>query len=223
MPGYITSCCAYGIIWSHRTVDSKIETPGACLVTSCCVWEPLSKNGVVMRPRRANGQNAAFGSHRPSPSITCHVGRPRTHYCLTKSNICQLVSWYCEANQLASSYWFVQLSPPGRWEVLQDYYYIKGILYYVLVYTLLVYHGTHFAFEPDGRRYHVGEILSVPMPSCPSYPCERLMLLLSHQKWHLKYEAAKRIILMTKTHISSTTEINASSLHIKMIIRISST
>ena len=98
--------------------DSGFETPGACLVTSCCVWEFLSKNGVVMRPRRANGQNAAFGSHRPSPSITCHVGRPRTHYCLTKSNRCQLVSSsYCEANQLASSYCFVQLSPPASYNI----------------------------------------------------------------------------------------------------------
>ena len=67
--------------------DSGFETPGACLVTSCCVWEPLSKNGVVMRPRRANGQNAAFGSHRPSPSITCHVGRPCTHTIVLQSQI----------------------------------------------------------------------------------------------------------------------------------------
>ena len=65
-------------------------------------------------------------------------------------------------------------------------------IYCVLVYTLLINHGTHFALEPDGRRYHVGENLSVPMPSCPSYPCERLMLLLSHQKWHLKCEAATK-------------------------------
>ena len=90
------------------------------------------------------------------------------------------------------------------------------ILYYDTI-TILVYHGTHFASGPDGRRYHVGENLSVPMPSCPSYPCERLMLLLSHQEWHLKYEAAKKIILRTKTQISST-EMNASPLHKKMII-----
>ena len=65
--------------------DSDFETPGACLVTSCCVWEPLSKKGVVMRPRRANGQNAAFGSHQPS--ITCHVGRPCTHTIVLQSQI----------------------------------------------------------------------------------------------------------------------------------------
>ena len=178
-----------------------------------------------MRPRRANGQNAAFGSHQPI--ISCHVGRPRTHTIVQRSQIyvCRFVSSpYCEANQLAPC--CVQLGPPARWEVSQYYQciqYTTTSLYLVYTYSILVYHGTHFALEPDGRRYHVGENLSVPMPSCPSYPCERLMLLLSHQKWHLKYEAAKRIILMTKTHISSTTEINASSLHIKMIIRIIST
>ena len=176
--------------------------------------------GAIVQKRRCHAsatRKRAKRSFRFPPSKSKHhmsCWTPMyTHYCFTKSNIYHLVSSYC----------FVQLSPPARWEVLQDYYYIKGILYYVLVYTLLVYHGTHFALEPDGRRYHVGEILSVPMPSCPSYPCERLMLLLSHQKWHSKYEAAKKIVLMAKTHISSTTEMNASSLHIKMIIRISST
>ena len=100
-----------------------------------CLREFLSKNGVVMRPRRANGQNAAFGSHRPS--ISCHVGRPRTHTIVQRSQIyvCRFVSSpYCEANQLAPC--CVQLGPPARWEVSQYYQciqYTTTSLY--LVYT----------------------------------------------------------------------------------------
>ena len=156
--------------------------------TRCMPGYKLLCMGAIVQKRRCHAsatRKRAKRSFRFPPSKSKHhmsCWTPMyTHYCFTKSNIYHLVSSYC----------FVQLSPPARWEVLQDYYYIKGILYYVLVYTLLVYHGTHFASEPDGRRYHVGENLSVPMPSCPSYPCERLMLLLSHQKWHLKYEAAE--------------------------------
>ena len=100
--------------------DSGFETPGVCLVTSCCVWEFLSKNGVVMRPRRANGQNAAFGSHRPSPSITCHVGRPCTHYCFI----------ICEANQLASPCDSALQQDDRCYNIINEYNILRTSLYY---------------------------------------------------------------------------------------------
>ena len=186
--------------------DSGLETPGVCLVTSCCVYGSSCPKMALSCVRDAQTGKTQLSVPTVQVQASHVMWDAHVHTIVLSS--------YCEANQLASPCDSALQQDDRCYNIINEYNILRTSLYY----TNQPWH----TFCPRARW----EALSCGREPLCSHAIMPLLSMWKTDVALITPEVAfemwgsYKIILMTKTHKSSTTEMNASSLqnHLNTII-----